>query len=74
MNQSLKDRIENFDDLFPCFKEDCDLEHVNNWISVFRFYHNYVRENKEIGRAPLQYDTLPEYQRFTRLIMEVSLR
>jgi putative transposase len=74
MNQSLKDRLENFDDLFPCFKEGCDRRHVDNWIGVFRFYHNYVRENEEIGRAPLQYDGLPEYRRFVDLIQEVSLR
>ena len=74
MNQSLKDRLELFDDNFPCFREDCDLEHVDNWISVFRFYHNYVRTNGEIGKAPLQRDTLPEYRRFTDLLTEVSLR
>jgi transposase-like protein len=73
MNQSLKDRLENFDDLFPCFKEDCNLKHVNNWIRVFTFYHNYVRTNEEIGRAPLQYDSLPEYRRFIDLIEEVTL-
>ncbi len=72
MNQALKDRLECFDDLFPCFREDCDLEHVNNWIRVFRFFHNYVRMNEEIGRAPLQFDTLPEYRRFIDLIMEVA--
>jgi putative transposase len=74
MNQSLKDRLELFDDNFPCFREECELEHVNNWIRVFRFYHNYIRTNGEIGKAPLQRDTLPEYQRFTQLLMEVSLR
>jgi putative transposase len=74
MNQSLKDRLECLDDLFPCFREECDLEHVNNWIKVFRFYHNYVRVNEEIRSAPLQYDTLPEYQRFTHLLTEMSLR
>jgi putative transposase len=74
MNQALKDRLECFDDLFPCFKEECDLEHVNNWIRVFRFYHNHVRENEETGRAPLQRDEMPEYRRFISLIMEVSLR
>jgi hypothetical protein len=73
MNQYLKDRLENFDDPFPCFKQDCDKEHVNNWIKVFRFYHNHVRVNQEIGRPPLEYDTLPEYQRFAKLIQEVSL-
>jgi len=75
MNQSLKDRLGLFDDLFQCFKEECDLEHVKNWVTVFRFYHNYVRENEESGRAPLQRyeDALPEYQRFIGLIMEVTL-
>ena len=74
MNQSLKDRLELFDDNFPCFREDCDLEHVDNWISVFRFYHNYIRTNRAIRKAPLQRDTLPEYRRFTDLLTEVSLR
>jgi putative transposase len=73
MNQSLKDRLENFDDLFPCFKENCDLEHINNWIRVFRFYHNHVRVNEEIGRPPLEYGTTPEYQRFIHLIQQMSL-
>ena len=54
MNQSLKDRLENFDDLFPCLKEDCGRERVSNWISVFRFFHNVVRKR----------DSRPEYQRF----------
>jgi hypothetical protein len=36
MNQSLKGRLENFDDLFPCFKEDCDRKHVDSWIRVSR--------------------------------------
>ena len=58
----MKDRVEEFDDLFLCFKEECDVEHVNNWIRVFRFFHNYVSKNEAIGRAPLQYDTLPEYE------------
>ena len=70
MNQALKDRVECFDDLFPCFKEDCDIKHVHNWISVFRFYHNHVRVNEELGRAPLQDDALPEYMRFIKLIQE----
>jgi putative transposase len=28
MNQSLKDRLECFDDLFPCLKEDCHRDNV----------------------------------------------
>lgn len=73
MNQSLKDRLENFDDYFPCLKEGCKKEHVRNWMSVFRFYHNYVRVNGEIGRAPLAYDGRPEYQRFIEMLGEASL-
>jgi|ADKI01.1.fsa_nt_gi Transposase and inactivated derivatives len=71
MNQVFKDRIECFDDLFPCFKEGCERRHVHNWISVFRFYYNYVRVNEEMGKAPLQDDTLPEYMGFITLIQEV---
>ena len=73
MNQLMKDRLENFGELFPGFQEDLDLEEVNNWIGVFRFYHNYVRTNEDIGRAPLQYDDLPEYRRFENPILEGSL-
>ena len=32
-NQALKDRLECFDDLFPCFREHCDHGHVHNWVS-----------------------------------------
>ena len=52
-NQALKDRLENFDDLFPCFREECDHGHVRDWISVFRRFHNVIREP----------DDRPEYQR-----------
>jgi putative transposase len=61
MNQALKDRLENFDDLFPCLREECDHGHVNNWISVFRFFHNLVRAEDD-GR--------PEYQRFIMSLSE----
>lgn len=30
MNQALKDGLESFDNLFPCFREDCDGGHVHN--------------------------------------------
>jgi hypothetical protein len=53
--------------------EECDRDHVHNWISVFRFYHNYVRVNEEIGRPPLEYDSRPEYLRFIRLITKKVL-
>jgi putative transposase len=60
MNQALKDRLENFDDLFPCLREECDHRHVSNWVSVFRFFHNVIRER----------DDRPEYQRFIQTLSE----
>ena len=52
------DRLECFDDLFPCLKrEECNRQHVHNWISVFRFFHNLVRTREDD-------DDRPEYQRF----------
>jgi putative transposase len=73
MNQYLKDRTEAFDDLFPCFKEDCDLNHVHNWMSLYRFYHNHIRVNLDLGRAPLQTDSLLEHKRFIQLLQEAIL-
>ena len=74
MNQSLKDRLECFDDHFPCLKEGCDKEHVRDWIRVFRFYHDHVRVNGEIGRAPMDFDDYrPEYQRFIDLLSVAAL-
>jgi len=33
INQYLKDRIEGFDDYYPCNrKTTCDLKHTHNWI------------------------------------------
>ena len=58
MNQTLKDRLENFDDLFPCIREGCDHGHVVNWVSVFRFFHNVIRDR----------DDQPEYQRFIQTL------
>lgn len=60
MNQALKDRLENFDDLFPCIREECDHRHVNNWVSVFRFFHNVIHAE----------DDRPEYLRFIQSLSE----
>jgi hypothetical protein len=40
--QYIKDRIESFDDYFPCRKrEECRLEHnIINWFNLFVHYHN----------------------------------
>jgi putative transposase len=36
-----KDRTECFDDYYPCTKNnDCDLEHVYNWIRLFIYLYN----------------------------------
>jgi putative transposase len=38
--QQIKDRTECFDDHFPCRrrKEDCDRQHVWNWLKLFILY------------------------------------
>ncbi len=38
--QYIKDRIECFDDYFPCRKKNCKLKHVKNWLNLFVDYHN----------------------------------
>jgi putative transposase len=36
--QQVKDRTECFDDHFPCRKENCDRQHVSNWLKLFVLY------------------------------------
>lgn len=39
--QYFKDRTESFDDYYPCNnKQNCDLEHVYNWIKLFIYLYN----------------------------------
>ncbi len=33
--QYIKDRIENFDDYFPCKESKCKLKHVKQWFNLF---------------------------------------
>jgi putative transposase len=40
VNQYFKDRIECFDDYYPCFKNECNLFHVYNWIQFFVSMYN----------------------------------
>ncbi|MFB5600905.1 MAG: hypothetical protein ACE5SW_11850 [Nitrososphaeraceae archaeon] len=47
VNQSLKDRIERFDDFYPSIKEDCNLFHVHNWIQFFVSMYNVVITNND---------------------------
>ena len=44
--QHIKDRMENFDDYFPCRVKICKLKHVRNWLRLFVDYHN--REIKPV--------------------------
>ena len=47
--QYFKDRTEFFDDYYPCFvksKNNCDLQHVYNWIKLFVYLYNAkIRNN-----------------------------
>jgi putative transposase len=38
--QYIKDRIESFDDYFPCKKNKCKLNHVKQWLGLFVDQHN----------------------------------
>ncbi len=44
VNQYFKDRIECFDDYYPCFKNECNLFHVYNWIQFFVSMYNDTKE------------------------------
>jgi hypothetical protein len=47
VNQYLKDRIESFDDYYPCIqKNECNLFHVHNWIQfVVSMYNDTITNN-----------------------------
>jgi putative transposase len=45
--QQIKDRTECFDDYFPCRKEKCDRQYVNNWLNVC-FVSAYENEQDTI--------------------------
>ena len=46
--QYFKDRRECFDDYYPCInqKNNCDLQHVYNWIRLFIYLYNTTFRNK----------------------------
>ncbi len=48
--QYFKDRTECFDDYYPCIvkrnKNNCDLQHVYNWIRLFVYLYNAKIRNK----------------------------
>ncbi|MGZ5501811.1 MAG: hypothetical protein ACXWEW_11740, partial [Nitrososphaeraceae archaeon] len=46
VNQYFKDRIENFDDYYPCIRNECNLFHVYNWIQFsVSMYNDTTFEN-----------------------------
>ena len=46
VNQYFKDRIENFDDYYPCTRNECNLFHVHNWIQFFvSMYNDTIYKN-----------------------------
>ena len=47
VNQYFKDRIESFDDYYPCMqKDECNLFHVHNWIQFFvSMYNDTIANN-----------------------------
>jgi putative transposase len=50
INQYFKDRIEGFDDYYPCTHKDdeCNLFHVYNWIQFFVSMYNDKIANNNI--------------------------
>ena len=51
-NQYLKDRVEEFDDYYPCTREGCDLAHVRHWLDLFVDMH-YARRRHIIRLGDL---------------------
>jgi hypothetical protein len=67
--QSFKDRIESFDDYFPCRRLRCPLNHVKAWLSLYAFYYNFIQRH-ETSAKPVAYPRATEYENLTRLIEE----
>ena len=38
--QYIKDRMEGFDDYFPCRKSKCKLQHIQKWLNLFVSHYN----------------------------------
>jgi putative transposase len=46
VNQYFKERIESFDDYYPCVKNECNLLHVYNWLQFFvSMYNDTITNN-----------------------------
>ncbi len=47
VNQYFKDRIEGFDDYYPCTgKRNCDLDHNYNWLSFYVSMYNDIKTHR----------------------------
>ena len=46
--QYFKERTESFEDYYSCNnnKQNCDLQHVYNWIKLFIYLYNTTIRNK----------------------------
>ena len=46
VNEYFKDRIESFDDYYPCTRNECNRFHVHNWVQFFvSMYNDTIIEN-----------------------------
>ncbi|HEY6535426.1 MAG TPA: DDE-type integrase/transposase/recombinase [Candidatus Nitrosocosmicus sp.] len=43
--QYIKDRMEIFDDYYPCKKNKCNLQHVKQWFKLFVYEHIEIMSN-----------------------------
>jgi hypothetical protein len=70
INQYLKDRTESFDDLYPMRRPRHPFERILSWLSGYKFFHNYVLANFDIGRAPVEWNLPPwlEESEFGRIL------
>jgi len=59
MVQYAKEGTEAFDDLFPMGKRRLAsgraFEHVLNWLSAFTFMQDFIFDNRDLKRPPLEW-------------------
>lgn len=66
--QCFKDRIESFDDYFPCRRLRCPMNHVKAWLSLYAFYYNFIRRHETPEEPSLKLTKATEYETLTNLI------
>ncbi|MDR4511505.1 MAG: hypothetical protein MRJ93_07350 [Nitrososphaeraceae archaeon] len=55
--QYFKDRTECFDEYYSCVKKsknNCDLQHVYNWIKLFSYSNNTIQESEAQSYSELE--------------------